>query len=208
MNNQVTKQAMSLKEQIIETTLRKNVINTVSRKSTIFKLIQNDLIPFAKIDIDSIDQTKTEDNVKMTFGELGSVEFKFVWEIMHSFDMTGKTTIKEPKIFFDGLSKMLPSSVELGVFESYTGNVTVTMDTAYMGRIHMTINPDGDIKGHISASRDIKDGFEKMLSIEELPISTAEFEDNRLHVVFNNGEELDMNISESGTPITKVKNIL
>ena len=199
---------MSLKEQIIETTLRKNVINTVSHKSTIFKIIQNDLIPFAKMDIDSIDQTKTEDNVKMTFGELGSVELKFVWEIMHSFDMIGKTTIKKPKTFFDRLSKTLPGSIDLRAFETYNRNVNVIIDTVYMGCIRMSINQDGNIKGYIRASRDIKRGCEKMLSIKDSPISAAEFKDNRLHIVFNSGEELDMNIYESGTPMTKVKNIL
>ena len=132
MNNQVTKQAMSLKEQIIETTLKKNVLNTVSHKSTIFKIIQNDLIPFAKMDIDSTDQTKTEDNVKMTFGELGSVELKFVWEIMHSFDMIGKTTIKEPKIIVNDIYARLKADVELdakvyGIKGNWTLNTNITM---------------------------------------------------------------------------------
>lgn len=112
MNTQATNAAMTLKQQIIETTLKKNVLNTVSHKNNIFKFIRDDLIPFAKIETGVLDQNKTEDDVKMTFGELGSVDMKFVWEIMHSFKLEGTSTIRE-LAFFDKLAKMLPEPSRL-----------------------------------------------------------------------------------------------
>ena len=210
MNTQATNAAMTLKQQIIETTLKKNVLNTVSHKNNIFKFIQNDLIPFAKIETGVLDQNKTEDDVKMTFGELGSVDMKFVWEIMHSFKLEGSSTIREPKPFFDKLAKMLPGTVETKSFVAYNGNVTVTFDTVNMGWIRLIVKPDGSVTGQISSCKDLAKACEKMRAFEDSPISAAElsFKDKALRIAFTSGEELNMTFNESGVPMTKVKSIL
>ena len=77
-------QEITLKERLKQTTLR-NVINSYAPKGKVYDVITNDLLPFTTIVVEPID--KTRDNVSLVFGELGKLNYEFVWETKQSYSL-------------------------------------------------------------------------------------------------------------------------
>jgi hypothetical protein len=77
-------QEITLKERLKQTTLR-NVINSYAPKGKVYEVITNDLLPFTTIVVEPIDNTR--DKVNLVFGELGKLDYEFIWETKQSYSL-------------------------------------------------------------------------------------------------------------------------
>ena len=109
-------QEITLKERLKQTTLR-NVINSYAPKGKVYEVITNKLLPFTTIEVETID--KNRDKVCLVFGELGKLNYEFIWETKQSyslFEEDSHLTDKEVSMFASLASKFrLPNEYDFYV---------------------------------------------------------------------------------------------
>ena len=211
MNEQTVKK--SLKESIIEKMFRKNIINSVCQKDKIYKIIREDLIPFVDTEVLETSADETEDTVRMTFGELGHIDMKFVWEFLRSYDISGDMIVKDAYKFFSDIAHGTDKTIDIVVTHNYKNDGTnVHINTSECGRIHFTVLSDKTVTGYINECRSLEKlatclrRHEDILSIVDL----CEGDDGNvcLDLKFVNGETMTVVFAEKSSSISKIKNIL
>ena len=211
MNEQTVKK--SLKESIIEKMFRKNIINSVCQKDKIYKIIREDLIPFVDTEVLETSADETEDTVRLTFGELGHIDMKFVWEFMRSYDISGDMTVMDAYKFFSNIAHSIDKSIDIMVTHNYNNDGTnVHINTSDCGRIRITILPDKTVNGFINECRNI-DKLIACLSRHTEIFSNVDFREQDdgnacLELKFVSEEAMTLMFTEKSSSISKIKNIL
>lgn len=163
-----------MKERLKQTAL-KNVINSYAPKGKVYDVITSDLLPFTTIEVKPID--KNRDKVCLVFGELGKLNYEFLWEMKESYTLTGENsdmTDKEVKklVAFASTIK-LPHGYDIYVNSHMKDTVLMTVNCYAYGSAKITIKKDKDGSGYrinITINNLMKD-FKKVASvlIENMP---------------------------------------
>lgn len=211
MNEQTVKK--SLKESIIEKMFRKNIINSVCQKDKIYKIIREDLIPFVDTEVLETSADETEDTVRLTFGELGHIDMKFVWEFMKTFNISGDIAVKDAYKFFSEIAHGTDETIDMLVTHNYNNNGTnVHINTSECGRIHFTVLPDKTVTGYINECRSLEK-LATCLSRHTEIFSNVDFREQDdgnacLELKFVSEEAMTLMFTEKSSSISKIKNIL
>ena len=142
-------QEITLKERLKQTTLR-NVINSYAPKGKIYEVITNELLPFTTIEVEPID--KTRDKVSLVFGELGKLNYEFVWEMKESYTLNGENSditdkeVKKLAVFARTIK--LPHGYDIYVNSHMKDTVLITVNCYAYGSAKITIKKDNDGSGH------------------------------------------------------------
>ena len=211
MDEQTVKK--SLKESIIEKMFCKNIINSVCQKDKIYKIIREDLIPFVDTEVLETNADETEDTVRLTFGELGHIDMKFVWEFMKSYNISGDIAVKDAYKFFSNIAHSIDKSIDIMVTHNYNNDGTnVHINTSECGRIHFTVLPDKTVNGFINECRSLE-RLATCLRRHEDILSVVDFREGDdgnvcLDLKFVSSETMTVVFAEKSPSISKIKNII